>query len=119
MVGSGPGDHESRPLRVSDEAEGIPGGAEACLHLGAHRDIFHVPAQGVGEESVQGVPAVPADILAEKSGADSDADLFHILMIAYSVPKENQSPAAAARFFTSRRASCPRAEGVLEMEQSS
>ena len=77
VVGTGPGDHESRPLRVADEAEGVPRDAEAALHLGAHGDVFHVLSQRVGEKPVQGVPAVPADIVAQQAGADSEANLFH------------------------------------------
>jgi hypothetical protein len=64
-------------LSVADEAEGVTGRAEPCLHLRTDGNVFHVLAQRVGQEPVQGVPAVPADILAEKSGADSEADLVH------------------------------------------
>jgi hypothetical protein len=82
VIGTGLVDHESRTLRVADEAEGVARDAETALHFGAHRDILDVLPEGVGEKPVQGVSAVPADILAEQSAADSEADLFHGDMIA-------------------------------------
>jgi hypothetical protein len=77
VIGTRLVDHESRPLRVADEAEGVARDTETALHLGADGDILDVLPQGVDEEPVQCVPAVPADILAEQSGADSEANLFH------------------------------------------
>jgi len=77
MVGSGLVDHEPRAIRVADKAEGVARDAEPALHFGADGDILDVLSQGVGEKPVQGVPAVPADILAEQSAADSETDLFH------------------------------------------
>jgi hypothetical protein len=77
VIGSGLVDHEPRPIRVADKAEGVARDAETALHFGAHGDILDVLPQGVGEKPVQGVPAVPADILAEQSAADSETDLFH------------------------------------------
>jgi hypothetical protein len=77
VIGSGPGDHEPRPIRVADKAEGVARDAETALHFGADGNILNVFPQGAGEKTVQGVPAIPADILAEQSAADSETDLFH------------------------------------------
>jgi hypothetical protein len=78
VIGTGLVDHESRPLRVTDEAEGVARDTETALYLGADGDILDVLPQGVYEEPVHGVPAVPADIVAQQSAADSETDLFHV-----------------------------------------
>jgi hypothetical protein len=42
VIGPGLVEHESRPIRVADKAEGVARDAETALHFGAHRYILDV-----------------------------------------------------------------------------
>ena len=57
--------------------QGLPGYAEAALHLGAHGHVFDVFSQGVHEVAVELVAAVVADVLPQQAGADSQAYFLH------------------------------------------
>jgi hypothetical protein len=67
-------DHGGR-LRVSDEAQALAGDTEPELELGAHRDPAHVTPERGEQEVVALVAPVVADLGAEETRADPDADL--------------------------------------------
>jgi hypothetical protein len=61
-------------MGITYQAEGLPGDAEPAPHLRADGVVPGKPPQLIGEPWIQFVPAVPADLLPEQTGADSQTD---------------------------------------------
>jgi hypothetical protein len=72
QVFAGAGGDQKGVLRVPHQAQRLPGNGKPHLHLGAHRHELYIAAKGVDQKMVELVPAVVADLLSQKTGADTD-----------------------------------------------
>jgi hypothetical protein len=52
-------------MRITHQAKGLPGDAEATLRLGANRGISHELSECITEKPIEFVLAVPSNLLSE------------------------------------------------------
>jgi hypothetical protein len=64
-------------MRITHQALGLPGDAEAALRLGANRGISHELPECISEIPVEFVPAVPSNLLSEQARADPQCNSSH------------------------------------------
>jgi len=62
---------------VTHESESFSRNAKTAFHLGAHRQIMNILAQGISQKAVQRMSAVVAYIFTQKAGAYAERDLSH------------------------------------------
>ena len=71
VVSLGSDGDQTGTARSRHQVHGLPGNPQAALHFRADWDKFHQLSQGLGNETIQLVPAIIADFLPQKAGTDS------------------------------------------------
>jgi hypothetical protein len=61
-----------RGIRIPHGAKGFPGDTHCASRFRAHRNEFRIKAQGIGQEPIPCVTAVPANVFVLETGADAD-----------------------------------------------
>jgi len=77
MIDATPDSYKPRTLGSADELHHLARNRQAALDLGADRKPLNALPQEIGEKGIALVPAVIANLIPQKTGADSDFDLMH------------------------------------------
>ena len=65
-----------RMIRVADQTKRFSGNTEAGLYFGTNRNIRHKLPQGIGQILIQFMTAVPSDVIAKQTAADTDFEFI-------------------------------------------
>jgi hypothetical protein len=80
MIDPAPAGHKTRGLRITDQAQGLPGDSHTSFHFRTDRNKVKKISESSGNVSVVFVDSVKSNLVAQQTGTYTDSYLFFFVV---------------------------------------